>query len=46
MLGVSLFLLLPVLKRGRILSRLEGAILLAVYAGYLVWLIRTAGAGS
>jgi cation:H+ antiporter len=46
MLGISLFLLLPVLKRGRNLSRLEGAILLAAYTGYLVWLIRTAGAGS
>lgn len=46
MMGVSLFLLLPVLKRGRNLSRLEGSILLAAYAGYLVWLIRTAGAGA
>jgi cation:H+ antiporter len=40
MLGISMFVLLPVVKPGRTMSRLEGAVLLAVYTGYVVWLFR------
>lgn len=38
MLGISLLALVPVLKPGRTVTRLEGGALLAAYTGYLVWL--------
>ncbi|MGD8414783.1 MAG: calcium/sodium antiporter [Candidatus Latescibacterota bacterium] len=40
MLGISLLILIPVLKPTRIASRVDGALLLAAYAAYLVWLFR------
>jgi len=40
MLGFSLFLLIPVLKPSRRMSKFEGAALLAGYAAYLFWLFR------
>lgn len=40
MLGISVIALVPAVKPGRSMSRLEGAVLLAVYGGYLVWLFR------
>jgi cation:H+ antiporter len=40
MLGISLLIFVPVLRPTRIASRVEGGLLLAVYAAYLVWLFR------
>jgi cation:H+ antiporter len=40
MLGLSLLLLPPVLKPNRRATRLEGALLLVIYAGYVFWLFR------
>jgi cation:H+ antiporter len=40
MLGISVFAFLPAVKPGRTMSRLEGAVLLAVYSGYILWLFR------
>jgi cation:H+ antiporter len=40
MLGISVIALVPALKPGRTISRPEGAVLLAAYGGYLVWLFR------
>jgi cation:H+ antiporter len=41
MLGISMLVLIPALKPGRTVTRTQGALLLAVYAGYLVWLFRS-----
>jgi cation:H+ antiporter len=43
MVAVSVALL-PVVRSGSRISRLEGAVLLAVYVGYTVWLLRQSGA--
>jgi cation:H+ antiporter len=40
MLGISLLALVPVVKPGRNVTRVEGTLLLAVYATYMVWLFR------
>jgi len=40
MLGISLLTLVPVVKPGRNVTRVEGTLLLAVYASYMVWLFR------
>jgi cation:H+ antiporter len=40
MLGLSLFVLLPVLKPSRRMSKPEGVLLLIAYSAYLVWLFR------